>query len=206
MNPRRALHGRSSVVASVVLVSLATLVPLAGCSSKPQEIVGPVLQSTERLAASAPGEIQVRPPLIPRWESPRITITTDGWKRVQAEGGISLDPSLIYDLAIAEQEPVTFHWSARSKTGQAKINAYRWSLDNEDIFDETPRLDDNDLAHWSTWSLAVRSATVGPFGAKAVHYFYVETRDEIGFQSMVTVRVSAVASLVGAAEAPLTRR
>lgn len=207
MNLRRALHGRLSAVASAVLVSLATL---AGCSGQPQEIVGPSRQSPERLDSSRPAEIQVRPPLIERWEAPRITITTDGWRRTQKEGGVSLEPSRIYDLTIPEQQPVTFQWSARPKTGQARILAYRWALDIEDIVDETPRLDDNDLGHWSRWSLSERSATVGPFSAgpdpAATHFFYVEAHDELGFVSLVTVRMRAEeASVGGAEEFPLTR-
>ena len=205
MNPRRDPRGRSSAFASVVFVSVATLAALAGCSSRPQDIVAPAQSSAQYVADSEPSQVTAPPSIIDRWTAPRIRIWTDGWRQIQHEGGVSLDPAGFYDLEIPAQQPVTFGWSAPSRGAHGFV-AYRWSLDNHDIFDETPRIDSSDLAHWSAWSLTETSATVGPFDA-APHYFYVMARDQVGFVSMVTVRVSAIAaSANGTEDLPVARR
>ena len=60
--------------------------------------------------------------------------------------------------------PITFNWFAEPPTG-AVINGYRWCVDieNQDIANETPRDGDDDVRHWSTWSLNETAATIGPF-------------------------------------------
>ena len=201
MNPHRALRGRSS---AVVLVFLALL---AGCSNQPAESLGPTSSGDveTRMIAAAVQE----PPLPPisEWEAPRIRLWTDsGFRRTQDEGGVSLAEDRIWDLVVEAGQTVTFEWSARPLNGRGKITAYRWALDIVDILDETPRTDPGDLAHWSIWSLTDRSATVGPFeDPTAVHSFYVEARDRMGFISLVTVRirVAEAGTLEGQ---PLARR
>ena len=138
MNPPRELSGRSSAVASVTFVSLATLAAFAGCSSRPQEFVAPVQSSAQYIADSEPSQVQAPPSIIDRWRAPRIRIWTDGWRQIQHEGGVSLDPNGFYDLEIPAQQPVTFEWSAPARGAEGFI-ASRWSLDNPDIFDETPQ-------------------------------------------------------------------
>lgn len=189
MNPPRDLPSRSTAAAFVLLATLATFAALSGCSRSPREIVAPAQSSARYAVESAPSQAQVPPPITDRWRSPRIRIWTDGWRQIQHEGGVSLDPNQVYDLAVPAGQSVTFEWSAPSRGADGFI-AWRWSLDNPDIFDETPRIDANDLAHWSAWSLTETSATVGPFDG-APHYFYVMARDQVGFFSMVTVRVQA---------------
>jgi hypothetical protein len=199
--PRR----RSAALAFVVLTCLATF---AGRSSSIQahEIVGPSARTDTQRAVS--GELLAPPGPLDHWESPRIRISTDGWKRMQKEGGVSLEPSAIWDLEVSEQQAVAFVWSARPKSGQGEISGYRWALDIEDITDETPRADDDDLAHWSAWSLDETSATVGPFAASQdPRFFYVEARDTKGFVSLVTIRMQVVSTSDGGVEIfPLARR
>lgn len=204
MKPRHVPHGRLPAVASVVLVYLATLATLAGCSSRrPHEILGPSRSSVENVAGLAPSPVVLaQPPLIDRWKAPRIRVWTDGWRVFQREGGVSLEPSRIYDLEIPAQQPVTFHWSAQPRSGQGEILGYRWALDMVDILDETPRSGPDDVSHWSAWSIAETSATVGPFDAGPDHLFFLMARDNIGFVSLVTLRLR----VVGAAGLPITRR
>ena len=200
MNPRRDPRGRSSAVTSVVVVSLVTFAALAGCSSRPLEILGPSRPSAEYVAASGPSVVQTPPPLIDRWKSPRIRVWTDGWRRFQKEGGVFLDPSRIYDLEIPEQQPVTFHWAALPMSGQGEILGYRWAVDMVDITDETPRGGPDDFAHWSQWSIAETSATVGPVDPGGDHFFFLEARDNLGFVSLVTVRLQVGPASAGGAE------
>jgi hypothetical protein len=184
MNDRRPRRGAHSAG----LALLATLSVLAGCSNHPAELLGSASSADPGLAAAAAQE----PPLPPieGWEAPRIRLwTDDGFRRAQREGGVSLAPDQIWDLEVAAGDAVTFQWTARPRNGRAPIDAYRWALDLEDITDETPRLGPDDLEHWSQWSATETSATVGPFDAGEEHFFYVETRDRLGFFSLVTVRI-----------------
>ena len=208
MNPRRDPHGRSPARASVALVSIAVLASLAGCSSGPHEIVGPARASSEYTATSEPSLTLAPPPVLDRWRSPRISVWTDGWRRVQARPGVSLEPGSIFNLEIPEQQAVTFHWSARAMTGQGEVIGSRWAVDLEDITDETPRSGPDDVTHWSAWSATETSATVGPFAAGPdPHYFFVEARDNLGFFSLVTVRLGVLpASAEGAEGLRPTRR
>jgi hypothetical protein len=193
MNPRRNLRGRSSAFAFVVLVCPVTLAAFSGCSNRPVEILGPSQPSAEHRAASAPSGVLAPTPDIVRWEAPRIRVWTDGWRRFQKEGGVSLDPGRIYDFESAAGQPVTFYWSALPRTGQGQIIGYRWAVDMDDILDETPRSGPADVTHWSPWSIAETSASVGPFAAGpdplGIHFFYVEARDDMGFVSLFTVRL-----------------
>jgi hypothetical protein len=141
-------------------------------------------------------------PLIERWKSPRISVWTDGWRRVQAQGGVSLDPSRIYDLEIQEQQVLTLHWSARPMSAQGEIIGYRWAVDLEDLVDETPRSGPDDVHHWSVWSTTETSAAVGPFDA-GTHFFYLEARDNLGFISLVSLRLQVVPA---SGDLPITRR
>jgi hypothetical protein len=215
MDSRQARPGRSSAVPLVALASLAaiaTLLLLAGCSSRPSEILAPSRLAVEHVAAGAESPVILAPPpLIERWKSPRITVWTDGWRRVQGRGGVSLEPSRIYDLEIAEQQALTFHWSADPMSAQGEILGYRWAVDLEDITDETPRSGPGDVTRWSAWSATETSATVGPFeagaGAPQSHLFFLEARDDLGFISLFTVRLSVVATSAAALEGlPVTRR
>ena len=193
MNSHRASRGRSSAVALVLLASLA---PLAGCSSPAREILGPSAPAAENVVRSAPSEVLAPPLVIDRWKSPRITVWTDGWRRVQRQPGVSLDPSRVFDFDLPAQQPVTFHWSARPMSAQGEIVGYRWAVDMEDILDETPRSGPDDVAHWSEWSAVQTSATVGPFDAgpdsPATHFFFLEARDNLGFVSLFTVGLQVV--------------
>jgi hypothetical protein len=141
--------------------------------------------------------LEFRPTLVGL--GPRITISNGYFHFQQNTGGISLDPRRWAHLEVPAGVPVHFQWSASAYQG-AVVAGFRWSLDIEgqDIRNEERRENDADVHHWSTWSLNETSATVGPFGGAtdsvAEHYFYLEARDNVGFVSLLIVRLVPVAA------------
>lgn len=167
-----------------VVPPFLSILLLAGCSSRPSELVAPLRMATE---SSAVAPIVEAPPSDPsRWAAPRLTVISGSW-RVSQEG---VFPANVADLAVAADQPVDLRWSAHalSKPG-VKIVAFRWAVDLADITDETPRADANDLAHWSAWSATEKSVTLAP--AAGTRLFHVEVRDGVGILSLVSVRLSA---------------
>ncbi len=172
----------------VVVLSMGAVL-LAGCSNNP---VDPKRKSTSLTSASA----VAAPPIDPdRWDYPLLTVLTHGWRSETRQG---IHPDIIDHFGITAGETLNFRWIAHATSRPGgRIIASRWSLDNPDITDETQRIDDNDLARWSAWSATEKSAVVGPFES-GPHRFYVETRDNVGIFTLVTVEVQ-----VG--DAPLRR-
>jgi hypothetical protein len=207
MNPRVTPHGRPSALAFAVLAFFATVVMLTGCSSRPQEILGPSRSSAGLVSSSEELPIEAFPPL-PNAQYPRIHVwTDDGWRQFQRVGGVSLEPSRIYDLDTPEFRTVTFHWSMQP---QGRSAGTRWALDKGDITDETPRIDPSDVTRWSAWSLTEASATVGPFvtgpDTMSSHYFSIEARDNLGLLSLLTVRIRVFPASVELPEPLLVKR
>jgi hypothetical protein len=165
-------------VMSITLVVLA----LAGCSKPAAQLTGPSSESS-RLAPGLPPIEQSSPPRIRVW-------TDDGWREAQKEGAFSLAPENIFDLEIREGESVTFHWSAQPA---GLVVGSRWTLDIEDLVDETPRVGPEDIQHWSQWSSDVTSATVGPLSV-GLHWFYIEARTKVGFFSLFPIRLNVVSA------------
>ncbi len=128
---------------------------------------------------------------------PRITVFNEFFSREQRTGGVSLAESRIVKIEFPADALVTFNWTATPPPG-AVITGYRWCVDIEgqDISNETPRENDEDVYHWSAWSLIETSARVGPFtgstDSTSTHYFYLEARDNLGFISLYTIRLSIV--------------
>jgi len=164
-------------ISSVTLVVLA----LAGCSKPAAQLTGPSAESS-RLAPGLPPIEQSFPPRIRVW-------TDDGWREAQKQGVFSLAPEYIFDLEIREQQPVMFHWAAQLG---GQVIGYRWTVDTEDIVDETPRSGPEDIKHWSTWSFDT-SATVGPLPV-GLHWVYIEARTKVGFVSLFPIRMQVVAA------------
>ena len=139
--------------------------------------------------------LQFRPTL--KNLGPQITVSSDFFSKTQIGGGVSLDASRIYTLEIPPATPLRFEWSAQPNSGSS-IAGYRWCVDIEggDIGNERPRENDDDFHHWSSWSLSEQSATVGPFAGSVDstvnHFLYVEARDQVGFVSLFTLRLSVI--------------
>ncbi len=128
---------------------------------------------------------------------PLITVESDFYSKTQSTGGISLDASRIPTLEIPPATPLRFEWSATPNSGSS-LAGYRWSVDIEggDVASEKPRVNDSDPHHWSSWSLTDQSAIVGPFtgsvDSTVNHFLYVEARDQVGFVSLFTLRLSVI--------------
>ena len=128
---------------------------------------------------------------------PKITITSAFYNKTQTTGGIITDPSKFPTIEIPPGLRLAFHWSAATSSGSG-ISGYRWVVDIKEgnIADETARVDDADVNHWSTWSLNETSATIGPFAGSVDttvnHFLYVEARDQVGFVSLFTLRLTVV--------------
>jgi len=129
---------------------------------------------------------------------PQITVFNQFFSKTQSVGGVSLEPSRIYPFEFPADQPITFNWSGAPGSQGSVITGFRWALDIEgqDISNETPRHDDSDFAHWSTWSLNEVTTVVGPFAGSLdttkTHFFYVEASDNLGFVSLFTIRLSIV--------------
>ena len=141
-----------------------------------------------------------------RVEAPRITIYNGYFSRSQETGSFDLSEGRVVRLEVPEGAPVPFHWEATTAPGTT-LAGYRWCLDTEDLFDETPREHEGQTDRWSSWSLSEQSATVGPFYVEADtdyttspptvrihdrHRFYVEARDNIGTVGIVIVEMRVV--------------
>ena len=128
---------------------------------------------------------------------PDITVFNEFFSKTQSTGGVSLAPSRIYPFEFPADSPIKLNWSATADVG-ARVTGYRWAVDIEgqDIGNETPRTDDSDVHHWSTWSINEVSATIGPFTGSVdstiTHFFYLEARDNLGFVSLFTIRLRIV--------------
>ena len=128
---------------------------------------------------------------------PDITVFNEFFSKTQSTGGISPAASRIYPFEFPSDSPIRLNWIAVADIG-ALVTGYRWAVDIEgaDIGNETPRTDDSDVHHWSTWSLNEVSATIGPFtgsvDSTVTHFFYLEARDNLGFVSLFTIRLKIV--------------
>jgi hypothetical protein len=130
-------------------------------------------------------------------QAPKITIFNSFFSREQLAPGI--DPQRFFQLEVPADVPVEFNWFANPGAPGTQVTGYRWVLDpiDGDIFDETPRENDNDVNRWSSWSISELRTVVGPFAAAAgeevFRRFYVEARDNVGSISLSTVEVRVVA-------------
>jgi hypothetical protein len=124
--------------------------------------------------------------------SPGLTLYNSDFR--STVNGYFVDPQHWIHLDVAAGEPVTVNWVGRFRGG-VKLQWYRWSLDIEDLSDETPRIDEaTDLAHWSVRSASTKSASVGPFAAGEEHFLYVEVNDSNGFRTLAVLHLTVVAA------------
>lgn len=139
-------------------------------------------------------------------QAPRLTVYNSYFQRTQPTGSFDLSENRVVKLEVPEGDPVPFFWEATPVQGTL-ISGYRWALDIEDVFNETPRENDSQTDRWSSWSLTELSTTIGPFYAEAdtdfttepptviirdTHRLYVEARDNVGTVSIMIVECRAV--------------
>jgi hypothetical protein len=122
---------------------------------------------------------------------PRITLYNEFFNYTYPGAAWNPDQSAWIPLEVPVGVPITIRWSAET---DAQMRGFRWSLDNENLLDDTPRRDEEtDVTRWSAMSRTVTSATIGPFtGATQQHFFYVEAMDDLGLRSLGVVAINAV--------------
>lgn len=125
-------------------------------------------------------------------KGPKLTLFNEFFSYTYPGGGWSSDPRFWIPIEVPTGIAFTVRWSSTTTDG-AHVRSYRWSLDNENLLDDTPRTDESlDLGRWSAPSHAT-SATIGPFhGATQQHFFYVEALDDLGLKSLGIVAITAV--------------
>jgi hypothetical protein len=143
-------------------------------------------------------------------QAPGLTVFNAYFSRSQGTtGSFDLSENRVVRLEVPEADPVPFFWEARAVAGTV-ISGYRWALDIEDVFNETPREQDSQTDRWSSWSTSELGATVGPFYVEAdtdyttdpptisirdTHRLYIEARDNVGTISIMIIEVRAVPPL-----------
>jgi hypothetical protein len=131
--------------------------------------------------------------------APKITAYNEFFNSTQFFVGID-DPPLARTvrLEFPEARPLTINWKADPCLDGTLVTSYRWVFDptDGDIYDETPRENENQTYRWSVWSLYETRATVGPFQAQQPgddpHYLYIQARDNIGSISLMVIEIRVI--------------
>jgi hypothetical protein len=123
---------------------------------------------------------------------PQICMFNQYFNYCYVSGGYANDPTRYFNVEVPADQRVTFNWFATPPEG-ADIRHYRWVLDLVDLTDETPREDENDLGHWSPYSLQTTSATLPEFRNNGeIHLFFIEAEDNNGLRSLGIIRFTVV--------------
>jgi len=127
---------------------------------------------------------------------PILTMYNEFFNFTYPSGGYRNDPDRYFRVEVPAGQPVTFNWFVTFGTQGAELKQTRWVLDLEDLTDETPRENQNDWYHWSSYSATVLSATIGPFnppqGKTETHLFYIEAEDNNGLKSLGIIQFQVV--------------
>jgi len=124
---------------------------------------------------------------------PRLTVFSDIFFYNYNPAVYSSLPQYQIRVEVPAGEELTINWFGEAGEG-ADVRGYRWTLDIDDLSDQTPRTNERtDVRHWSQLSNAT-SATIGPFGGGETHLFYIEAEDNNGLKSLATVNLTVVLS------------
>jgi hypothetical protein len=128
---------------------------------------------------------------------PIISMGNEFFNYTYPSGGVPAEDTGVIRVEVPYASPVRFFWVAFPEVEGAAIEAYRWCMDIEDLDDETARTNElTDVRHWSQWSLATQTGTVGPFTGDEpggpTHRFYIEARDINGLLSRGTIEFTVV--------------
>lgn len=124
-------------------------------------------------------------------QNPKLTVSNDYFTFTATS--FNLDEERVAHLPVPVGSTVHFDWEATAAVG-SEITAYRWVLDpvDGDIGDETQRDRDDQYYRWSSWSLAERALTLGPFSTEQRHRFYVEARDNSNGLTIAVVEIEPI--------------
>jgi len=125
---------------------------------------------------------------------PIFTVFNDFFNFTYQSPVYSTLPQYVIKIEVPAGDPVTINWTAVPANPGSVVVGYRWSLDIDDLSDQTPRTNERtDFKHWSQQS-ANSQATIGPFGGGEGHFFYIEGVDNNGLKSLATVFMTTVQS------------
>jgi len=177
-------HSGAKVCATALLLIL-----LAGCGNQ-HSILSPTDTRLASGLAAQSVDTDARPGPFDR--PPALTLFNSDFRYSYREGSYTSDPASWIRLDIVAGESFSVNWTARTP-GSSRVSFYRWTLDIEDLTDNTPRLDEaTDVTHWSQPSLSTTTATAGPFAAGEQHFLYVEVSDTRGVKSLATLLLTVV--------------
>ena len=143
-------------------------------------------------------------------QAPSITAFNSFFVRSQgSRGSFDLSESRVVHLEVPELQPIPMNWIVPPPSPPEDPNGglspgtqlagYRWVLDpiDGDIFNETPRENDQQTYRWSSWSLSETSTILGPFSVgnnpdSTFHRFYIEARDNTGATSIMVIQIEVV--------------
>lgn len=171
------------------LVSGVAIVLAAGCGSQPSRLVMP--QTTDGTGGSS---------LVSRMNmgddlGPTICFFNSSFEYCYPTPGYLPFPEREVPVTVRAGAPVTMSWTAHATPGRS-IRKHRWTVDIEDLLDDTPRIDeDTDLSHWSAWSATASVVTLGPWSDGEVHKLYVDVEDDMGWRSLGIVRFEVQAGV-----------
>jgi hypothetical protein len=144
-------------------------------------------------------------------QAPAITAFNSFFVHSQGtRGSFDLSESRVFNLEVPENQPVPMNWFVDdSGLSPGTVRAgFRWELDpiDGDIFNETPRDNDQQTYRWSSWSLDEMSTVLGPFTASGnsdstFHRFYIEARDNTGAVSILVIQLQVVKAIFKTAQA-----
>jgi len=168
--------------------AIVALMSLAGCGDQPS-VLAPTTTQVGRDLVAQSAEIN---PGTEYAGGPTLTLYNSDFRYTSHSGGYYTDPQTWVELDVVAGEPIAVNWFGRFRGG-AHLHSYRWTLDIDDLFDETPRINEaTDLSHWSQPNASTTSATVGPFTAGEQHFLYVEVTDTNGFRSLAILHMTVV--------------
>lgn len=128
---------------------------------------------------------------------PLFTVFNDFFNYTYKAPVYSTAPQYVIKIEVPAGDPIPINWTAVPFNPGSIVSGYRWTLDIDDLSDQTPRTNERtDLKHWSQQS-TTSSATVGPFAGGETHFFYIEGIDNNGLKSLATVEMFSVQSDLG---------
>jgi hypothetical protein len=118
---------------------------------------------------------------------PKITAFNESMFYSMPSGGFAPNnPVTWVHMELPASRKFTLNWVAEPPPG-ALMQWYRWRV-NGDVFDETPRTNENDdWFHWSAKSAGTTSCTIGPFQPNVQYFLYIEAMDNNGLLSLLTI-------------------
>ena len=125
---------------------------------------------------------------------PALTVSSNYFSVGYGSGGFFSAPNVYFHVEVPADRETVLDWTGIPTAGTF-ITGYRWAVDLSSLSNETPRSDEShDLVHWSQWQpgTQARLPAVHPASEPALHFFYLEAKDNVGALSLVVVAYTAI--------------